>query len=135
MHILFISQQADRHFEAVGLILRFSRLSCHQLNMMTDKPTSAISQETVIDGSFSPFSLERLLRTVFGPKGGERVAILIDLEDPSAMKGMLIWKMNRCPFSERLTKYSIRVWSRGQPGIGGWEMFAYRRTGGSNGPS
>ena len=23
----------------------------------------------------------------FGPKGGERVAILIDLEDPSAMKG------------------------------------------------
>ena len=51
--------------------------------MMTDNSTSAISQEIVIDGlPFPPFSLERLLRTVLGRKGGERVAILIDLEDP-----------------------------------------------------
>ena len=33
--------------------------------------------------SFPPFSLTRLLTTVFAPKGGERVAILIDLEDPA----------------------------------------------------
>jgi aminopeptidase len=33
--------------------------------------------------SFPPFSLSRLLTTVFQFKGGERVAILIDLEDPA----------------------------------------------------
>ena len=32
--------------------------------------------------TFPPFSLTRLLRTVFAPKGGERVAILIDLPEP-----------------------------------------------------
>ena len=35
---------------------------------------------------FPPFSLTRLLRTVFGPKEGERVAILIDLKDPQQVK-------------------------------------------------
>ena len=32
--------------------------------------------------TFPPFSLSRLLRTVFEPKGGERVCILIDLDEP-----------------------------------------------------
>ena len=36
---------------------------------------------------FPPFSLSRLLRTVFQPKRGERVCILIDLVDPAQMKG------------------------------------------------
>ena len=35
---------------------------------------------------FPPFSLTRLLRTVFAPKTGERVAIFIDLPDPRGVK-------------------------------------------------
>src|SRR5277367_4111936 len=36
--------------------------------------------------SFPPFSLTRLLTTVFAPKPGERVAILIDLPDPRTVR-------------------------------------------------
>lgn len=35
---------------------------------------------------FPAFSLKRLLETVFSPKGGERVCILVDLPDPSSVK-------------------------------------------------
>ena len=35
---------------------------------------------------FPPFSLSRLLRTVFEPQKRERVAILIDLEDPEQIQ-------------------------------------------------
>ena len=36
--------------------------------------------------SFPPFSLSRLLKTVFNPTARERVAILIDLDDPYGIK-------------------------------------------------
>jgi aminopeptidase len=52
--------------------------------------------------TFPPFSLSRLLKTVFNPSAGERVAILIDLDDPHEL------------------------------GLRGGEMFAYKITGGSN---
>ena len=42
--------------------------------------------------SFPPFSLTRLLSTVFQPKGGERVAILIDLPDPAQVKDFAFLK-------------------------------------------
>ena len=45
------------------------------------KLTNAYSERT-----FPPFSLSRLLKTVFAPKGGERVCILIDLPDTAQMK-------------------------------------------------
>ncbi len=35
---------------------------------------------------FPPFSLTRLLTTVFAPKPGERLAILIDLADPAQVR-------------------------------------------------
>jgi hypothetical protein len=35
---------------------------------------------------FPPFSLTRLLRSVFAPKPGERAAIFIDLPDPRGVK-------------------------------------------------
>jgi len=37
--------------------------------------------------SWPAFNLTRLLRTVFAPKPGERIAILIDLPDPAWAKG------------------------------------------------
>jgi hypothetical protein len=42
--------------------------------------------------TFPPFSLSRLLKTVFAPKGGERICILIDLEDPSQAKDFAFLK-------------------------------------------
>ena len=34
------------------------------------------------------FDLSRLLKTVFAPSGGERVAVLIDLENPETVADM-----------------------------------------------
>ncbi|MDB6109002.1 MAG: hypothetical protein JWR69_752, partial [Pedosphaera sp.] len=41
---------------------------------------------------FPPFSLTRLLNTVFEPKPGQRVAILIDLLDPRQIKDFAFLK-------------------------------------------
>ena len=104
--------------------------------MTTDNPTSAILQETVIDGlPFPLFSLERLLRTVFGPKGGERVAILIDLEDPLAMKGHAYLEDQSLSIQRKAYEVFYQGLKDGVAdslGLVGGEMFAYRRTGGSN---
>ncbi len=87
------------------------------------------------DRAFPPFSLTRLLRTVFAPKGGERVCILIDLADPRGITG--------CGFLQDRTltiqRHAHDVFHLGlkngalaEMGMGGGEMFAYEVTGGSN---
>ena len=53
--------------------------------------TGASSGLTVPD-TFPAFSLTRLLRTVFYPKVGEKVAILIDLDDPHQVKNFAFLK-------------------------------------------
>jgi len=85
--------------------------------------------------AFPPFSLTRLLRTVFAPKQGERVCILIDLPDPRGMQnfGFLSkpeWTIQRLAHD---------VFYKGLQDGGlkelGWHdgaMFAYQATGGSN---
>lgn len=88
----------------------------------------------VID-DFPAFDLTRLLETVFDPQPGQRVAILIDLEDPSLMKGfaflrdpsLTIQRHAYEVFHEGLKSASVR-----RLGLEGGEMFAYRLTGGSN---
>ena len=42
--------------------------------------------------AFPAFSLERLLKTTFGPKPGQRLCILIDLENPADMKDFAFLK-------------------------------------------
>src|SRR5690349_13838509 len=51
-------------------------------------PTHMNQPANFTDRKFQPFSLSRLLRTVFTPKGGERVCILIDLDDPKDVAGL-----------------------------------------------
>src|SRR5437660_9522349 len=84
---------------------------------------------------FPPFSLSRLLRTVFDPKAGERVCILIDLEDPREIAGF------RCLQNPDLSiqRHAHDVFYQGlrngvmaEMGLTGGEMFAYEITGGSN---
>jgi hypothetical protein len=85
--------------------------------------------------TFPPFSLSRLLKTVFAPKGGERVCILIDLPEPSLMKNFAF--LGNSEFS--IQRHAYEVFYQGlrggvleELGMQGAEMFAYALTGGSN---
>jgi aminopeptidase len=85
--------------------------------------------------AFPPFSLQRLLTTVFAPKGGERVAILIDLENPREVTDFAFLKNPALT----IQKHAYEVFYRGlkEGGLAamkltGGEFFAYKITGGSN---
>src|SRR5215471_2255547 len=88
-----------------------------------------------VPDTFPPFSLSRLLKTVFNPKAGERVAILIDLDDPQEIIDFAFLK------NPDLTvqKYAYEVFYQGlkkgvlnELSLTGGEIFAYEITGGSN---
>src|SRR5260370_20484771 len=82
---------------------------------------------------FPPFSLTRLLKTVFNPNSRERVAILIDLEDPHQVKDFAFLKNPDLTiqrhayevFYEGLKKSVLK-----ELGLTGGELFAYKITGG-----
>jgi aminopeptidase len=85
--------------------------------------------------AFPPFSLTRLLTTVFAPKPGERVAILIDLPDPRAVKDFAFLKDS----SLTIQRHAHDVFYQGLKNGGlaemkltGGDLFAYQITGGSN---
>ncbi|HEY3914385.1 MAG TPA: hypothetical protein VGN61_07865 [Verrucomicrobiae bacterium] len=85
--------------------------------------------------SFPPFSLTRLLKTVFAPKPGERVAILIDLPDPRGIADFAFLRDK----SLTIQRHAYDVFYQGLKNGGlaelqltGGEMFAYLVTGGSN---
>jgi len=85
--------------------------------------------------SFPPFSLSRLLTTVFAPKGGERVCILIDLADPRGIKEFGFLNDPKLT----IQKNAYEVFYKGlrdgvlsELNLKGGEIFAYAITGGSN---
>ena len=98
-------------------------------------PATEIAADPSDMSAFPPFSLARLLRTVFNPTAGERVAILIDLADPHGMKDfaflrdpkLTIQKIAHDTFYEGL-KNSVLD----ELDLRGGEMYAYQITGGSN---
>jgi len=87
---------------------------------------------------FPPFSLARLLRTVFNPGAGERVCILIDLPDPAGIKDFAFLKdPNNPAFSIQRNAYNhfylgLRGGVMQELGLTGGDLFAYQITGGSN---
>jgi hypothetical protein len=85
--------------------------------------------------TFPPFSLNRLLTTVFQPKGGERVAILTDLENPRDVRDFAFLKDPKLT----IQRHAYEVFYRGLNEGGlkglnltGGDLFAYKITGGSN---
>ena len=85
--------------------------------------------------SFPPFSLTRLLSTVFQPKGGERVAILIDLEDPAGVKDFAFLKNPALTIQRNAYEVFYQGLKEGglkTLGLTGGDFFAYQVTGGSN---
>jgi aminopeptidase len=85
--------------------------------------------------NFPPFSLTRLLSTVFQPKGGERVAILIDLENPDEARDFAFLKNPALTIQRHAWEVFYRGLKEGglkTLGLTGGDLFAYQITGGSN---
>lgn len=84
---------------------------------------------------FPPFTLSRLLKTVFNPNPGERVAILIDLEDPRDLKGFKFLNNPDLTIQRHAYESFYQGLKNGvlaELGLTGGDMFAYKVTGGSN---
>src|SRR5262249_50106106 len=98
-------------------------------------PPSPVAAKPAGTEHFPPFDLARLLKTVFNPKPGERVAILIDLDDPHQMKDYAFLKDPSLTiqahavhdFQEPLKKGILK-----QLNLRGGDMYAFEKTGGSN---
>lgn len=82
--------------------------------------------------TFPPFDLERLLKTVFEPEPGERVAILIDLADPHDMREYAFLKSADYDIQRHAYEIFHKGIKAGVLALVGGEMFAYKITGGSN---
>ncbi|MFQ3669976.1 MAG: hypothetical protein SNJ84_00800 [Verrucomicrobiia bacterium] len=85
--------------------------------------------------TFPAFSLPRLLSTVFAPEKGERICILIDLDDPT---DVIDWKFLQNP-DLSIQRYAHDIFYRGlhegvlaELGLEGGDFYAYKITGGSN---
>lgn len=84
---------------------------------------------------FPPFSLARLLRTVFAPEGGERVVVLIDLPNPSEMAGFRFLSRPELTIQRHahdVVYLGLKDGVMEELGLRGGEMHAYAATGGSN---
>ena len=84
---------------------------------------------------FPPFDLARLMKTVFKPRPNERVAILIDLDDPRGMKDYGFLKDPKLTIQGHAYRdFYLALKDRvlGELGLRGGEMFAFEKTGGSN---
>jgi hypothetical protein len=85
--------------------------------------------------TFPPFSLERLLTTTFAPKAGQRLCILIDLENPADIKDFAFLKDPALTIQKHALESFQKPLNEGilaKMGLKGGEIFAYKLTGGSN---
>src|SRR4029078_4490893 len=85
--------------------------------------------------SFPPFSLTRLLRTVFDPKPGTKVAILIDLPNVKDVIGFAFLKNTELPvhrFAHDGFYQGLKQGGLAELQMDRGDLFAYQVTGGSN---
>jgi len=102
---------------------------------MTASSSSSAAPAANFQRVFPPFSLSRLLRTVFAPSGGERVCVLIDLEDPREMEGLRFLKNSELTIQRKAHEVfvcGLRDGVLAELGLQGGAMFSYELTGGSN---
>lgn len=88
-----------------------------------------------MEKTYPPFSLSRLLRTVFNPKPGERVCVLIDLEDPRGVKDFAFLQDPELTIQRNAYQHFYQGLNNGviaELQLTGGEFFAYEKTGGSN---
>lgn len=85
--------------------------------------------------TFPPFSLTRLLQTVFSPKAGERVAILIDLPDPRMVVDFAFLKdpaLSIQRLAHEVFYQGLKNGGLQELKLEGGDLYAYQITGGSN---
>ncbi len=104
------------------------------MTIMTENPPMAFAT-LAGERVFPAFDLCKLLRTVFDPIDGCRVAILIDLPDPVLAKEFAFLRAE----GHAVQKKAFEVFYQGlqnggmaKLGLSGGELFAYKSTGGSN---
>src|SRR5688500_17359699 len=100
-------------------------------------PMNATIQQSTVDRPrpFPPFSLTRLLTTVFNPQPGERIGMPIDLTDPRQVKDFAFLKnpdLSIQRHAHDVIYQGLRNGVMKELGMEGGEMFAYELTGGSN---
>jgi aminopeptidase len=97
--------------------------------------TTIAEPRLTVPKRFPSFNLSRLLKTVFDPRPGDRVAILIDLEEPKDIQNFRFLK-NPDLTIQRLAYEAFYLGLKdgvlAELKLTGGEMFAYKITGGSN---
>lgn len=91
--------------------------------------------EQVSARKFPPFSLSRLLRGTFAPSPGQRICILIDLENPREITDFAFLKNPDLSIQRNAVVHFYEALRDGvleELGLRGGEIFAYQVTGGSN---
>lgn len=86
-------------------------------------------------GPFPPFNLTRFLKTIFEPRKGERICILIDLESPSDVVNFKFLSRDGLPIQKKAYDVFYQGICRDvmpQLELGACDFFAYKTTGGSN---
>jgi aminopeptidase len=84
---------------------------------------------------FPPFDLKRLLTTIFDPKEGEKLCILIDLDNPADVVNFNFLQKPDHPVQKKAynTFYQqILTVLKKELKLGACDFFAYKTTGGSN---
>jgi aminopeptidase len=85
--------------------------------------------------NYPPFDLNRLLDTVFKPKKGEKIAILIDLQKPEDVRDFRYLEMDGHSIQKMAHKHFYLGLKNGvmdKLGLTGGELFCYKETLGSN---
>ena len=85
--------------------------------------------------TYPPFNLGRLLKTVFEPERKEKICILIDLDDPFLIKDFAFLQHESLSIQRHAYEKFYNGLKGGvleELGLTGGQMYAYKRTGGSN---
>ena len=85
--------------------------------------------------NFPPFDLTRLLRTCFAPKKGEKLCILIDLENPSDVVNFAFLKNPKMAVQKKAHDVFYQGLQKGimkEFDLSACDFYAYKATGGSN---
>lgn len=88
-----------------------------------------------MDKTFPPFDLKRLMQTVFQPAAGQRLCILIDLDNPEDMRDFNFLSHPDYTIQKHAHESFYQAFQDGvlaELGLEGGEMYAYEITGGSN---
>lgn len=96
--------------------------------------TMTISEQ-IAARTFPPFSLSRLLRLTFGPKPGQKICVLIDLDDPADIRDFKFLENPDLSIQRHAVTHFYEALKGGvldELGLKGGEIYAYQITGGSN---